>query len=169
VSAEPRRLDRPWVLDATVRRAVNLRPAGPADRQQIWLWRNEPETRAASFNSATIPWDAHERWFDSALLRDDRRIFIIEADAVAVGTARLDIVEREASVSIHLAREWQGQGVGSSALSRLAELAFNDFGIDRLIASTKSDNRASLAAFAKAGFKAVEPGRIVRLERWRSS
>ena len=111
--------------------------------------------------------DVHERWFNDALHRTDRRLFVIVADEMPAGTARLDIVAREAAVSIHLAREWRGRGVGSSALRVLAELAFGDLEIDRLVASVKPDNHASLAAFAKAGFNRVESGPVVRFERWR--
>jgi RimJ/RimL family protein N-acetyltransferase len=133
----------------------------------VWLWRNDQETREASFNSAPIPWDVHERWFSDALHRGDRKLFVIVADKMLVGTARLDLVEREAVVSIHLAREWRGRGVGSSALDALAELAFGDLETDRLLASVKPENHASLAAFAKAGFNRVESGPVVRFERWR--
>jgi UDP-2,4-diacetamido-2,4,6-trideoxy-beta-L-altropyranose hydrolase len=167
VSAEPLGQHRLRLVDGVERPSVSLRPAVLADRERIWHWRNERGTRAASFDSATIRWDTHVRWFDNALQRSDRKIFIIEADSVAVGTVRLDIVEREASVSIHLAQEWRGQGFGSSALRALAELAFGPLEIDRLIASIKPDNQVSIGAFAKAGFITVEVDAVVRFERRR--
>lgn len=94
-------------------RAVSLRPAAATDCERVWRWRNDPETREASFGSAPIPWDVHERWFSDALHRGDRKLFMIVADAMAVGTARLDIAGREAEASIHLAPEWRGRGIGS--------------------------------------------------------
>ena len=147
---------------------VGLRPAAATDCQQIWLWRNDQETREASFNSAPIPWDVHERWFNDALHRDDRKLFVIVADKMLVGTARLDLVEHEAAVSIHLAREWRGRGVGSSALRALVEHAFGELDIDHLLAKVKPENHASLAAFAKAGFNRTGSGPVVRFERWRN-
>ena len=146
---------------------MSLRPAAATDCERVWVWRNDQETREASFESAPIPWDVHERWFNDALHRRDRRLFVIVADKMLVGTARLDVVEREAAVSIHLAREWRGRGVGSRALCVLAELAERELDIDHLVASVKPDNHASLAAFAKAGFDRVESGPVVRFERWR--
>ena len=100
-------------------------------------------------------------------MRDDRKLFVIVADAMAVGTARLDMAGREAEVSIHLAPEWRGRGIGSSALHALAEVAFGELEIDHLVASVKADNHASLAAFAKAGFKRAQSGSVVRFERRR--
>jgi RimJ/RimL family protein N-acetyltransferase len=149
--------------------SVRLRPANAADCQRTWLWRNDPETRAASFESAEIPWDTHRRWFGDTLLREDRKLFVIEANGTPAGTTRLDIAGAEATVSIHLAREWRGCGVGTRALAALADLAFGELGIDRLLASVKPDNHASLAAFARAGFTRVESGAVVVLERRRDA
>jgi len=147
---------------------VSLRPADATDCDRVWYWRNDPETRAASFSSAPIPRDAHQRWFSDALLSRDRRLFVIVAQGMPAGTARLDIVARQATVSIHLAREWRGRGVAARALGVLAERAFGELEIDHLVASVKPDNHASLAAFSRAGFDRAESGRVVRLERWRS-
>jgi RimJ/RimL family protein N-acetyltransferase len=149
--------------------AVGLRRASAADCERAWVWRNDPDTRAASFDSAEIPWGAHVRWFGDALRREDRTLFVVEADGAPAGTVRLDLARAEATVSIHLAPEWRRRGVGTRALAALADLAFRELGIDRLLASVKADNHASLAAFAKAGFTCVESGAVVVLERRRDS
>jgi UDP-2,4-diacetamido-2,4,6-trideoxy-beta-L-altropyranose hydrolase len=156
-------------MPGTAPLAIRLRPASAADCERVWSWRNDPETRAASFESAEIPWDTHVRWFGDALRREDRRILVVEADGEPAGTMRLDIASAEATVSIHLAREWRGRGVGTRALAALADLAFGELGIDRLLASVKPDNYASLAAFAHAGFTRVESGSVVVLERRRDA
>ena len=149
--------------------SVRLRPANAADCQRAWQWRNDPETRAASFESAEIPWDTHRRWFADTLLREDRRLFIVEVNGTPAGTTRLDIVGAEATVSIHLACEWRGRGVGTRAVTALADRAFGVLGVSRLLASVKPDNHASLAAFAHAGFTRVESGSVVVLERRRDA
>ena len=148
--------------------SVRLRAASAADCERVGSWRNDPETRAASFESAEIPWDTHVRWFGDALSREDRRILVVEADGEPAGTVRLDIAGADATVSIHLAREWRGRGVGTRALTALADLAFGELAIGRLLASVKANNHASLAAFAKAGFVRVASGAVVELERRRA-
>jgi RimJ/RimL family protein N-acetyltransferase len=148
--------------------AIALRPAVAADSQPVWKWRNDPDTRAASFDSAPIPWEQHHRWFSGALERDDRKVYIIEAEQHPAGVARLDIVRREAAVSIHLAPEWRGRGVGPTALRMLAERAFHELGLEHLLASVKADNLASLSAFARARFTETTRGEgVVTLERRR--
>ena len=149
--------------------AVRLRVATTADCQRTWQWRNDPDTRAASLDSAVIPWDTHVRWFGETLGRADRRLFVVEANGAPAGTVRLDIAGAEATVSIHLPSEWRGRGVGTRVLVALADIAFGDLGIARLLASVKPDNHASLAAFAKAGFVRVASGEVVVLERRRDA
>ena len=154
---------RPRVASA----AVTLRRAEAHDCEWIWILRNDEETRRASFDSALIPWEEHRRWFLESLERGDREIYVVEVEGLSQGVARLDIAGGEAAVSIHLAPPWRARGVGPLALRRLAEVAFLDLGLDRLIASVKADNLASLSAFVKAGFTPQSGDAVVTLERRR--
>jgi RimJ/RimL family protein N-acetyltransferase len=147
--------------------AVTLRPAEAADCQRVWNLRNEPETRGASIDSAPIPWDTHARWFTHSLERSDRRIFMVVVENLSQGVARLDIAGDEGAVSIHVAPEWRGRGVGPVALDKLVAVAFHELRLARLVATVKADNAASLSAFAKASFTETMGGDIVTLERRR--
>jgi RimJ/RimL family protein N-acetyltransferase len=147
---------------------VALRPAGHDDCRRIWLWRNDEQTRRVSLDSAPIAFENHERWFQATLRSPDHRAYIIEAGGEAAGVVRLDLEGEQATVSINLAPEWRGRGVGPPALERLAELAFGTLGLNGLVASVKADNRASLAAFEKAGFTPSGRGATVTLHRSRA-
>lgn len=146
---------------------VVLRAARVQDCRRIWRWRNDEETRRASFDSSPIPFGRHERWFRESLGRQDRRIYVIVVDGQPAGVARLDLEGGQGIVSIHLAPAWRGRGVGPAALDALAELAFGALGLDRLVASVKPDNPASLATFEKAGFTRVGAAAGVTLMRSR--
>ena len=146
---------------------VTLRPARHDDCRRIWLWRNDEETRRASFDAAPIALESHERWFQATLRSPERRLYIIEAVGEAAGVVRLDLEGERATVSINLAPEWRGRGFGPLALERLTRVAFGTLGLDRLLASVKVDNRASLAAFEKAGFTPSVRGETVTLARSR--
>ena len=154
-------------LDATRVGDVALRPARLEDCARIWEWRNDPETRQASFDAAPIPLETHEAWFRASLGRVDRRLYVILAQGRECGSARLDFAGGEAEVSIHLAPEYRGRGVGPAALERLAETAFGELELGRLVARVKADNAASLAAFGRAGFTRVADGAAVTLARAR--
>ena len=146
---------------------VTLRPATVEDCTQVWLWRNDEETRQASVDSSPIPWATHERWFLDSLTSRRRRMYVIVADDQPSGVARLDLDGDHATVSIHLAPECRGRGLGPAALRALADLAFGDPGLNGLLASVKAENRASLSVFRKAGFVPVSAGSTVTLTRRR--
>ena len=137
---------------------VALRAARTEDCRRIWLWRNNEETRQASFDSSPIPFERHERWFRESLDRQDRKIYVILVDGRPAGVARLDLDGGQGIVSIHLAPECRGRGVGPAALEALAGLAFGPLALDRLVAAVKPDNLASLVAFETAGFTRATAG-----------
>ncbi len=151
--------------DAAAPRSVTLRAAAEMDCRNVWLWRNDPETRRASFDPAPIPFETHARWFAESLTRPDRKLYIVTAGDRAVGVARLDLDAAAAVVSLHLAPEWRGRKIGPGALRALVELAFGPLGLVRMVASIKSDNARSLAAFEEAGFVRIHEGAIIELER----
>jgi len=137
---------------------VTLRRAIAEDRLALWKWRNDPETRRASFNQAEISLEEHSRWLEESLARPDRRIYIVQADGVDAGAMRLDLAAGEAMVNINLAPEWRGRGIGSRALRALCREAFGPLGLGRLTARVKADNAASRAAFEQAGFAVTGHG-----------
>ena len=148
---------------------VALRPAAAGDAEALWRWRNDPVTRGASYDEREVPLDVHTRWFEEALGRPDRRIWIVEADGAAAGMVRLDLAEGEATVSINLAPEWRGRGVGPEALSLLAREAFEGLRLARITALVKAGNPASRAAFERAGFSVSRDADPVVLVRERGA
>ncbi len=142
-------------------RHVRLRGALLADSERVWVWRNDPETRAASLDPEAIPWEIHEEWFRQALHRHDRRLYIVVADGEDTGVVRLDVLGAEAEVSIHLAPEARYRGIGALALRAVVGEAFDGLGLTRVKGTIRPDNQPSLAAFAKAGFGLVPSGNLV--------
>ena len=142
---------------------LRLRAASGTDGEMLWRWRNDPETRSASFDGGVVPLDRHLAWLAATLARGDRRLYVVERDGVAVGTARLDLDGGMAEVSITVAPEARGQGVGTAALEALAAEAFGPLGLARLVARVKSQNRASRVAFERAGFRVVADGDVITL------
>ncbi len=132
--------------------AVTLRPALSSDARTLWRWRNDPQTRAASFSGDAVELAAHERWLQDTLGRADRRLYVAHAEGRDVATARLDVQGTEAVVSLTVAPEWRGRGMGTHVLRALAAEAFGAAGLRRLVARIKPDNAASRTAFERAGY-----------------
>jgi UDP-2,4-diacetamido-2,4,6-trideoxy-beta-L-altropyranose hydrolase len=147
---------------------VRLRRAVADDCRQVWLWRNDEATRAASFDTAPISFETHQPWFHESLQRPDRHMYIVLADGHEAGVVRLDVADAIGTVSIYLSPAWRGRSVGPSALAALESIAFGPLGLRRIEARVKADNGASLAAFQKAGFVAVAakpPVSLIKVRR----
>ena len=138
---------------------ITLRPATQDDCRRLWEWRNEPETREASFDNHVIPYKEHERWYSRKLLAEDTRIFIImSGDDREAGYVRFNLEPDQAEISIGVDRGERGNGYGAAAI-RLGSDRLLDTGVaPKIMALVKRNNTASLSAFQKAGFvtEAVE-------------
>jgi RimJ/RimL family protein N-acetyltransferase len=144
---------------------VTLRPATAEDCRPVWLWRNDDETRRASFGSSFIEYETHRRWFLQSLERSARKIYIVLEGSEPCGVVRLDVTDRQAIVSIFLDRRRQGQGIGPRALDAVADVAGRELHLNCLLALIKPDNYTSLAAFKRAGFTPAAAAAVVTLAK----
>lgn len=153
--------------DAVETTPVTLRPAAITDAETLWRWRNDIDTRRASWDGRTVALPDHVAWLRETLARPDRRLYVAMLGTAAVGTARLDVEGVAAEVSITVSPEWRGRGLAPRVLDALIRAAFGELGIERLVARIKCDNRPSRLAFARAGFEAVKEGAVVVMVRER--
>jgi RimJ/RimL family protein N-acetyltransferase len=82
----------------------------------------------------------------------DRQAYValVGDDIIGVGRYERNGATDEAEVAFVIADAWQGRGLGSILLARLAEHA-RACGLRRLTASTLADNRAMLKVFLHSG------------------
>ena len=127
-----------------------FREARLADAEQLFQWRSDPLTRAASHDSAEFRWDEHLKWLEATLTNPDRRLLVAEDDSGPVGTVRLD---REAGVwlmSWAVAPERRGAGVGSEIVASIVDRM-----PEPLRAEVKIENVASRRIAEKAGLNLI--------------
>ncbi|MBV1776243.1 GNAT family N-acetyltransferase [Burkholderiaceae bacterium DAT-1] len=135
--------------------SLMARPASAIDSEDIWRWRNDPDTRAMSVTTEMVPWERHQHWFADSLSRNDRFMFVVElADGQKVGMCRFDLSpdQLSAEVSININPACRGQGF---AIPLLAECIrqFSLLRPSRLTAIIKQSNPASERCFVANGFK----------------
>ena len=133
-----------------------VRPARAEDALLAWCWRNDPMTRAASLNTAAIPWDDHVRWWNEKSAQKDCLILIAELDGTPSGIVRfdqmVDITQWRVSIALNpLAR---GHGLGGGILAAAIACFSAQHPNAALIAEIRQDNLASRRVFEHNGFAA---------------
>lgn len=130
---------------------TSIRLAVKEDSERLFEWRNHPEIRAVSRNTARIEWENHRLWFESVIDDPDRILLIGERDGFPSGVVRFDIKGGEAEVSIYLV-----PGVRKAGADLL-------LGAENWIQSTRPDvkivrahvlgnNERSIHLFSKSGY-----------------
>lgn len=132
---------------------VELRPAVAGDAGMLLAWRNDPWIVALSAGRRTVAPDEHAAWFQSALDRTRRLLYIVQAGGEPVGTVRFDHAGEHAVATIFLLRNFTGRGIGVAALTSACREAANRWpDVRTIVARIRRDNVVSQKAFAKAGF-----------------
>ena len=141
---------------------LDVRPATTADCRIVWEWANAPEVRAASFNSAQIPWESHVTWFHRRAA-DPANLFLLGVvENQPVGQIRFESCPEGAVVSFSLAPGQSGRGLGSALIRAGCTRWFARGGAGPIHAYTRPENARSIRALEKAGFACQPP---VNLDR----
>lgn len=148
----------------TPRPYVDVRKATMDDAPLLHRWRNDPTVRALSMTSEAIAYDDHCRWLQQALHESDHIVLMAMSGQHPVGSLRYRIEPGKATVSIVVAPEMRGEGVGGEIL-RAGEAYLKDecSGPLKVVAVVKPDNQASMRLFAGSGFEleVVESSRML--------
>lgn len=134
---------------------LTFRAAAETDSRQLWNWRNEPAVRTGAFQNQEIPWTEHQAWFESTMTDRLVDIWIVEnssGDSIGPVRFNFDAMGTEATISISIAAEFRGQGLGTAIIEAAARRAFSADDIQQIVAWIKPENESSLKAFRKAGF-----------------
>lgn len=137
---------------------MNLRKTTIEDAKNLFDWRNDEETRAASINTEPINWESHLAWLRKSLSNPDRRIFIAEENSLPVGTCRIDREESKEGeifeLSWTVSPEFRGRGLGKKMLGEL--LGLPEIKGKKLKVVIKKGNVASVKMAEAFGFKFEE-------------
>lgn len=132
---------------------ITVKPATTEDSRDIWLWRNDPQTRAMSINRDEVEWDNHNRWYLQALSNPDCFLYVGKSGTNSIGVCRFDINSADitAEVSINLNPAFRGKHLSSQLLAATIDKFWHTNKID-LRAKVKKENTASLKCFESCGF-----------------
>lgn len=131
---------------------LHLRPAVAADRELLLAWRNDPKAVEFSRSGAPVDAEEHGRWLSWVLRHPATRLWVGEIDGLACGQVRVDVRRGVGVVSVSVAPEHRGRGLGAALLVALQGALGADHQVVRLVAEVHEGNVASRRAFARAGF-----------------
>jgi UDP-2,4-diacetamido-2,4,6-trideoxy-beta-L-altropyranose hydrolase len=133
---------------------VSLRLAVESDCERVYEWRNHPDVRSKSRQSAPIDYNSHAHWYAQALRDPNRLLLLAESAGRAVAVVRFDIGADCAEVSVYLAPAELAGGWGAQVLRRSAELLRQHHPrVRQIVAEILPDNLASRGAFTRAGYR----------------
>ncbi|MGA1825264.1 MAG: GNAT family N-acetyltransferase [bacterium] len=127
---------------------ITLRSATMQDADLLLEWRNDPETRKASHNTAEVQRDEHISWLTKTLNNANRRLFVAEENGAPIGTVRADLSEGVWELSWTVAPNARGRGVAKRMVALLAHQI-----PEPIRAEVKAENMASARIAIHAGMK----------------
>jgi UDP-2,4-diacetamido-2,4,6-trideoxy-beta-L-altropyranose hydrolase len=140
----------------SVNSGVCLRRAKLEDAYALWLWANDPGTRANSFTREPIAWDAHVSWLDRWLTDEAKIILVAESrGAQPIGCVRFDSSDgwQSARLSYVIAPESRGHRLAAPIISAaLPMLATAGSGVV-VTAEVLEGNESSARVFRSLGWQ----------------
>ena len=132
---------------------IYIRRAGPDDATDVLTWRNAPSVRAVSLETGVIEREAHVRWYKKLLLDENRLLFIGMSGDDKAGMVRFDCgLENDWTVSVAVAPDFQGQGLGAKLLGLGVGFLRNARPVRFVDAQVKAGNTPSEKMFRSSGF-----------------
>ena len=117
---------------------ITLRGVTEEDAGTLLEWRNDPDTRNASHNTAEVLISDHVAWLSKTLCNPSRRLYVAEENGVPVGTVRADFEEGIWELSWAVSPGARGRGVAKRMVAVLA----NDIS-EPIRAEVKTGNSSS--------------------------
>ena len=133
---------------------TKLRKVLNEDCHQVYDWANSPSVRKQSFNSAPIPYENHQKWFNSKLNDKNCHFFMGTVNDIPFGTIRFEVKDGIAIISYSVGEDFRGLGLGTLLLkigkNKLIESVNS---ITEIVGYVKKENKASQFAFLKLGYQ----------------
>jgi len=134
-------------------RSLRLRNAASEDSSLLFNWANDPQTRQNAFSTAAIPWETHQRWFQSKLASGETKIFIAGVDEIPMAQIRFELEGNGSwKISFSIDPAWRGRGLAAHIL-KIGVKSMRALGkTGPFFGEVKPDNVPSWRAFETAGF-----------------
>ncbi len=129
------------------------RPARPDDCRVYFDWANDPFSRANSFTTAPIAWEAHVSWFQARLADPGAFLTVLELDGLPAAQVRYQRRPTgRAEISFGVDVSLRGLGLGRWLVAATLRTACGQLGVSGVSARTRPENAPSIRVFQALGF-----------------
>jgi RimJ/RimL family protein N-acetyltransferase len=134
---------------------LTFRKAVLADVKLYFDWANDSIVREQSYNSRTIDFENHKKWFEAKLEDDSCLLFLFQNEGkLNVGQIRIQKENNnQALIGISIAAEHRGKGLAKEMLILASDYFLENNSGYLINAYIKEQNISSKQAFEKAGFE----------------
>jgi len=138
---------------------IVLKKATFEDIQILWEIRNNPKVKENFFDTSSVSFEEHKRWFIDKMGEENTEIYIAEDNGVKIGSVRFEdsegVTSGVSSVSISIDSNFFGKGYGSEMIKLGTKIFLKVHKKNKIVARIKKDNIASQKVFEKAGYTRV--------------
>jgi RimJ/RimL family protein N-acetyltransferase len=134
---------------------LTFRKATLADVKLYFDWANDTIVREQSYNSSTIDFENHKKWFETKLEDDSCMLLLFQNEEKSnIGQIRIQKENvKEALIGISIAAEHRGKGLAKEMLLLASDYFLENNKGYLINAYIKKQNISSKQAFEKAGFE----------------
>ena len=118
----------------------------------LFVWVNDPELRANSFNSNEIKWQDHQNWFLNKIASLEYW-FILELDKKEIGVIRFEFRDGNYILNYSISKEYRGLGYGRKIVEMSLDLMKQRNKNVNINAFVKKDNLPSIKIFQALNFQ----------------
>ena len=136
---------------------LSFRKATIDDEILYFNWANDDSVREQSYNSSTIDFDTHCKWFEAEIEDISCLLLVFQNEEnLDIGQVRIEKENiNEALIGISIGKEHRGKSYAKEMLQIASDYFLHLNNNFRINAYIKKENLISKYAFEKAGFEFV--------------
>jgi UDP-2,4-diacetamido-2,4,6-trideoxy-beta-L-altropyranose hydrolase len=130
-----------------------LRTAAAGDSRDLWLWRNDEQTRRCSRATDVVAWPCHDAWYREKLKDRGSQILVALDAGIRIGVIRFDRIDKDRfRANIVVAPAARGRGLGHVILRLGCDRLIEEYADATIVAEVRIENIASQRIFEANGF-----------------
>lgn len=138
---------------------VTIRTVESKDVEFLFRLSNEVIVRKNSFNSNSILYDEHKKWFADQLILNSNLFFIIQLNGKEIGDVRYEFKNNHYEIGISISEEYRGKGYAKEGLNLAIKRYFEE-NLLPIYAFIKKTNEPSINLFKKLGFQFLKVEKV---------